>query len=664
MKHFKLIFCVVASLCVASMFFSVHAQANLESQNDALSPENQFFHDGMKWNYDLDNRHYCAHATIIGDSILKINQTSADNGVDTNEIACKALKVEDIYHPQSAPELYAVREFQHRIEVWNPDKGQFVCIMDFGLEEGDGFNGMTVTKIDHVKIGPELRRRITLTENENGSVRRWIYGIGADEFTSEFYTSDDSRVYKMSFFGDDDNSWYFDEDFFDSSAVVAENKFYCDGKQWEVITEWPNMDMEPQARTVAVGEESEIEGVRCRKIGNQYVCDLERRTYLWIEELKRWALEMDFNLNECTRNPKYGLQIAKVDHILVNGEPRKRIAFEGNGGQNTYWVEGIGASDGNFIYSSIIDQPTDGSSHRMLSCSQDNEVIFTYPEFASTAGIPRTYVPTIREDRVWCYWGHRGPNYDDLLHHIHFPGTVEVGGKTYRKGILFKTVKYDYVVDQNAYTVAEETDRSVTMYYLREEDGKIYQLQHSDDTGYPYRVTGSLPENLNPDDYCEGILYDWSLMEGDVFVPEIDCDGGYYGDMVVEYGDNITVDGEECRVMGFSSFPPFSVNEYPFIEGIGCTFNGTVGHYYFDMLAGGGGSDSVPEIDSYLKCVYNGEGKLIYGEEVKLADGVNDIITDKADDTEAQVYDLMGRRVTNPLPGSVYVRNGRKFVGK
>lgn len=309
-----------------------------------------------------------------------------------------------------------------------------------------------------------------------------------------------------------------------------------------------------------------------------------------------------------------------------------------------------------------MERPTDGSRQRMLSCSQDNKVIFTYPEFASTANIPRTYVPTVREGRVWCYWGHRGPNYDDLLHHIHFAGTVEVGGKTYHKGILFKTVKYDYV-DYNTYVFVDETERNVIMYYLREEDGKVYQLQHLDNSRYPIRVEGPLPENLNPDDYCEGILYDWSLMEGDVFVPEIDGDGGYDGDMVVEYGDNITVDGEECRVMGFSSFPPFSVNEYPFIEGIGCTFNGTVGHYYFDMIAGGG-YYSEPEVDSYLKCVYNGEGMLIYGEEVKLADGVNDIITDKTDDTEAPVYDLMGRRVTNPLPGSVYIRNGRKYIGK
>ena len=662
MKHFKLIFCVVASMCIASMSAYVHAQSNSESQYEALSPENQFFHDGMKWNYDLDNRYYHARATVIGDSILKISNASAENSGDKNEIACKALKVEDVYHPQNAPELYAVRECQNRIEVWNSDKEQFVCIMDFGIEEGEDINGMTVTKIDHVKVGPELRRRITLTENENGSVRRWIYGIGADEFTSVFYNGDDSRVYKLYFFGDDDNSWYFDEDIFDSSSVEAENKFYCDGKQWEVITEWPNMDMEPQTHTVAVGEEAEIEGVRCRKIGNQYVCDLERRTYLWIEELKRWVLEMDFNLNECTRNPKYGMPIRKVDHILVNGQPRKRIAFEGNGGQNTYWVEGIGASDDNFIYNFMIEKPTDGSRHRMLSCSQDNEVIFTYPEFASTASIPRTYVPTVREDRVWCYQGHWGPMIDYELHYIHFDGTAEVGGKTYHKGVLFKSAKYDYV-GNDTFVFMNETERDVIMYYLREEDGKVYQLQHLDNSRYPDRVGGPLPENLNPDDYCEGILYDWTLMEGDVFVPEIDGGGGYDGDMVVEYGDEITIDGEECRVMGFSSFYPFVVNEYPFIEGIGCTYNGTVGHYYFVMLAGGG-YYSEPDIDSYLKCVYNGEGKLIYGEEVKLADGVNDIITDKADDADAPVYDLMGRRVTNPLPGSVYIRDGRKFIGR
>ena len=660
MKHFKLKFCIIASLCITSMSAYVYAQPNHESQYEALSPENQFFRDGMKWEFRLnDDLFIYASATVIGDSILKISNASAENGVGMNEVVCKALEVKDASHPKSSPALYAVRESQNRIEVWNSDKEQFVCIMDFGIEEGEDINGMTVTKIDHVKVGPELRRRITLTEN--GNVRRWIYGIGADEFTPEFYNGDASRVYKMSFFGDKDNRFFIGS-LFRSSPAEAENKFYCDGKQWEVITEWPGMDLGPQTRTVSVGEEAEIDGVRCRKIGDQYVCDTGRRTYRWIEGLKRWTLEMDFNLNESVGNPKYGLPVLKVDYILVNGESHKRIAFAGDDGQSTYWVEGIGASDDNFICNSIIDRPTDGGRRRMLSCSQDNEVIFTYPEFSSATGNPRTYVPTVREDRVWCYWGHRGPMYDDLLHYIHFAGTVEVGGKTYHKGILFKTVKYDYV-DYDTYILVDETERAVTMYYLREEDGKVYQLQRLEDRDYPIRVYGTLPENPNPDDYCEGILYDWTLTERDVFVPEIwwKDTGGYSEEWVVEYGDEITIDGETCRVMGFG---PFWVNAYPFIEGIGCTYNGTVGHYYPYFIAGGGGSNSVPEEDSYLQCVYNGEGKLIYGQEVKLADGVNDIITDKADPAEAPVYDLMGRRVTNPLPGSVYIRNGRKFIGK
>ena len=44
--------------------------------------------------------------------------------------------------------------------------------------------------------------------------------------------------------------------------------------------------------------------------------------------------------------------------------------------------------------------------------------------------------------------------------------------------------------------------------------------------------------------------------------------------------------------------------------------------------------------------------------------GVEDIVIDRpaADDPDAPVYNLQGIPVTDPVPGHVYIRNGRKFI--
>ena len=43
--------------------------------------------------------------------------------------------------------------------------------------------------------------------------------------------------------------------------------------------------------------------------------------------------------------------------------------------------------------------------------------------------------------------------------------------------------------------------------------------------------------------------------------------------------------------------------------------------------------------------------------------GVDDIIYDQTDDNPADaVYDLMGRRVDNPVKGRIYISKGKKFV--
>ena len=43
--------------------------------------------------------------------------------------------------------------------------------------------------------------------------------------------------------------------------------------------------------------------------------------------------------------------------------------------------------------------------------------------------------------------------------------------------------------------------------------------------------------------------------------------------------------------------------------------------------------------------------------------GIGDIQTD-LNDSEAPLYDLLGREITNPQPGTIYVRDGKKILHK
>lgn len=46
------------------------------------------------------------------------------------------------------------------------------------------------------------------------------------------------------------------------------------------------------------------------------------------------------------------------------------------------------------------------------------------------------------------------------------------------------------------------------------------------------------------------------------------------------------------------------------------------------------------------------------------AAGIENVIGAETRQDDNAIYDLLGRRVTNPLPGTIYIRNGKKFVLK
>ena len=65
------------------------------------------------------------------------------------------------------------------------------------------------------------------------------------------------------------------------------------------------------------------------------------------------------------------------------------------------------------------------------------------------------------------------------------------------------------------------------------------------------------------------------------------------------------------------------------------------------------------KVTSYLYSVYDTDGTIIYGIPSSIS-----YSEFRTADCNNKIFDLHGREVSNPLSGSIYIRNGKKFVAK
>ena len=70
-------------------------------------------------------------------------------------------------------------------------------------------------------------------------------------------------------------------------------------------------------------------------------------------------------------------------------------------------------------------------------------------------------------------------------------------------------------------------------------------------------------------------------------------------------------------------------------------------------------NESVPAVISYIGYETTDSEIVKHAEEI-----LTDITTVRMDVTNDDIYDLMGRKVTTPLKGNIYIQNGKKFVVK
>lgn len=254
---------------------------------------------------------------------------------------------------------------------------------------------------------------------------------------------------------------------------------------------------------------------------------------------------------------------------------------------------------------------------------------------------------TIRDDRTWIYdvvsplhftdfGGNTYYTYSNqvsALDIMKFDGTIEVNGKIYHRFALKKVIHYmgyDYCPDRKTlyYTnhFLSEESLDLTMCYLREDNGVVYQL---------YRDGWMADEYSDEDDsvWTEEIIYNWNLSDGDVWLdnpyiewldwrrmPDFDW-SKIEDDFRIEEKTPVEISGEMCK---FFHFPPSYVSTGgDFIEGVGPLAYGWLGFAYPNMKTSVGSSPYKVYSSHYfsgdysdLHSLLDGNNDVIYGKEV------------------------------------------------
>lgn len=204
------------------------------------------------------------------------------------------------------------------------------------------------------------------------------------------------------------------------------------------------------------------------------------------------------------------------------------------------------------------------------------------------------------------------PDQTKYVHHRYYvDGTQIVNGK------IYKVVKL------------ESSDGMALATYLLYEDNNVlyWRVGHHDDPEVAkYEVDGDLP------------VIDLNYQVGDTL---------YFGEKVVSVDEQI-IRGATRKVIKFdNNFP----NQTYWIEGIGTTNE----WYVFPITV-------ACSFMTILDSCYQGDTCLYKAGDLPDSDfnGLESIMCEP--DESAALYDMMGRRVDHPQPGSLYIRNGKKLI--
>ena len=275
------------------------------------------------------------------------------------------------------------------------------------------------------------------------------------------------------------------------------------------------------------------------------------------------------------------------------------------------------------------------------------------------------YKSMIRYDRVWECLNLEGVGlYKQLyIKCMRFDGVEEINGKTYHRIVTFrKSTKLG-----EAYDIQDDVFEHEG--FLREDNGVVYTL--IDEYGERYIPSMEAPVQ-NTDDLTEVILYDFNRKVGEEYEGWtsilFDADKCLFR---VISESTIDIDGETCRSIEIASIDPYEGNLMPshtFIEGIGASEYGCLNyHEYSAMRTGMWCRNSINRVfdmdgNVIFKCLDGCQYEDLQYGPFSATNGVVSIPGHT--DTDAPLYDILGRRIANPAPGHLYIQRGKKHIAR
>ncbi|MDE7350241.1 MAG: hypothetical protein K2N25_04185 [Muribaculaceae bacterium] len=269
----------------------------------------------------------------------------------------------------------------------------------------------------------------------------------------------------------------------------------------------------------------------------------------------------------------------------------------------------------------------------------------------------------IRQDRVWlCSTQELG---EHTAKYMKFMDSKDFMGKTYTRLSTIKKVKSDFSMTN----IRIEEDIDETQAWMREENGKVYLL-----------LDGWEPD---PEMYSdsssglyEGLLYDFNAEDGSSYEgisqycryensTGLYCEGSY---LVTSVGTEAVGDEEvKCWNVRFSpkGQEELSPQVFPIVEGIGIIDYG--GLFYLETFyMTSGGSNFYNSFD----CCMDLDGNILYPKDYNKelpGGGLTSSVTEIGQEAVAEaapLYDILGRRITEPAPGQLYIQDGKKHIAK
>ena len=285
---------------------------------------------------------------------------------------------------------------------------------------------------------------------------------------------------------------------------------------------------------------------------------------------------------------------------------------------------------------------------------------------AALSAAAEEYKSIIRYDRIWEHISYHWE--DRQVYHERFNGTEEINGKTYHQVISFR--KSGFAFNDDGQTYLFDIDESYYQHegYIREEDGKVYTIvinanPDSEVNGYDwYVLLNWRPNEEELPRIEEKLIYDFSCKEGESFVGH---NVSSYMVTEVTFKVNsieiIDINGEQCRK--FNICPVDWVDfTFPMVEGIGIDGYGCLTTLNFLEVP------TCPCINYEFNRVLSSEGDVQYRThdcfDIPYNVAGMDGIDADPKESDATLYDAMGRRIAAPASGQLYIKDGKKHIAR